>query len=120
MLVGMPGAPATDDIELGRQMTEFATMVRQDTNKIYRRLDEAQDARALLSGQLNLLQRDRHSHAYTTLLMEREAKLSYEDWGWSMDAIDTAPSEVRAIRTTMLAQQTEIAALRVADRARQA
>ncbi|GKF21684.1 hypothetical protein Tco_0070322, partial [Tanacetum coccineum] len=26
MLVGMPGAPATDDIELARRMTEFATM----------------------------------------------------------------------------------------------
>ncbi|GJS30247.1 putative ribonuclease H-like domain-containing protein, partial [Tanacetum coccineum] len=31
MLVDMPGAPATDDTELGRRMTEFATRVRQDT-----------------------------------------------------------------------------------------
>ncbi|GJU74286.1 hypothetical protein Tco_1265691 [Tanacetum coccineum] len=37
-----------------------------------------------------------------------------------MDAIDIARSEVRALRTTVLAQQTEIAALRVANRARQA
>ncbi|GJS08844.1 hypothetical protein Tco_0365640, partial [Tanacetum coccineum] len=77
MLEGMPGAPTTDDIELGRRMTEFATMVR-------------------------------------------EAIISREAWGRSMDAIDTAPSEVRALRTIVLAQQTEIAALRVADRARQA
>ncbi|GKC73800.1 hypothetical protein Tco_1119683, partial [Tanacetum coccineum] len=28
MLVGMPWAPATDDTELGRRMTEFATRVR--------------------------------------------------------------------------------------------
>ncbi|GJU16376.1 hypothetical protein Tco_1144342 [Tanacetum coccineum] len=28
MLVGMPGAPTTDDTELGRRMTEFATIVR--------------------------------------------------------------------------------------------
>ncbi|GKG56083.1 hypothetical protein Tco_0577158, partial [Tanacetum coccineum] len=34
MLVGMPGAPATDDTELGRRMTEFATIVRQDTDEI--------------------------------------------------------------------------------------
>ncbi|GKA38771.1 hypothetical protein Tco_0731322, partial [Tanacetum coccineum] len=33
ILVGMSGAPATDDTELGRRMTEFATMVRQDTNE---------------------------------------------------------------------------------------
>ncbi|GKC30090.1 hypothetical protein Tco_1037384 [Tanacetum coccineum] len=78
MLVGMPGAPATDDTELGRRMTEFATMVRQDTYEIYRRLDKARDVRVVLSGQLNLLQRDRRSHAYTALLMEREAKLSRE------------------------------------------
>ncbi|GJT03409.1 hypothetical protein Tco_0824578 [Tanacetum coccineum] len=65
-----------------------------DTNKIYVRLDEAHEARSVLSGRLNLLGRDRRSHAYIALLMEREARLSR--------------------------QQTEIAALRAADRARQA
>ncbi|GJS17530.1 hypothetical protein Tco_0412002 [Tanacetum coccineum] len=29
------GAPATDDTELGRRITEFATRVRQDTDDIY-------------------------------------------------------------------------------------
>ncbi|GKC88951.1 hypothetical protein Tco_1149600 [Tanacetum coccineum] len=47
MLVDMSGAPATDDTELGRRMTEFATRVR-----------------------------DRRTHARTTLLMEREAMMS--------------------------------------------
>ncbi|GKC88850.1 hypothetical protein Tco_1149499 [Tanacetum coccineum] len=89
MLMGMPGAPATDDTELGRRMTNFFTTVRQDTDEIYGRLDEAQDARAMLSGR-------------------------------SMDASDTSCYEVRALRTIVLAQQTEIAALRAADRARQA
>ncbi|GKE72424.1 reverse transcriptase domain-containing protein [Tanacetum coccineum] len=37
-----------------------------------------------------------------------------------MDNSDTARSEVRVLRTTLLAQQTEIVALRAADRARQA
>ncbi|GJW02945.1 hypothetical protein Tco_1561801 [Tanacetum coccineum] len=91
-----------------------------DTDEIYGRLNEVQDARAVLSGRPNLLQRDRCSHAYTALLMEREARLSCEAWGWSMDASDTARSKVRALRTTVLAHQTEIAALRAADRARQA
>ncbi|GJW38506.1 hypothetical protein Tco_0064351 [Tanacetum coccineum] len=88
MLVGMPGAPVTDDTEFGRWMIEFATMVRQDTDEIYRRLDEAQNARA------------------------REDRLSHEVWGWSMNASNTLGSEVRALRTTMLAQQAEIGALR--------
>ncbi|GKE93125.1 hypothetical protein Tco_1574220 [Tanacetum coccineum] len=89
----------TDDTELGRRMTEFATMVRQDTYEIYGRLDEAHDARGVLSGRLNLLQRDRCSHAYIALLMEREARLSCEAWGRSMAASDAARSEVMALRT---------------------
>ncbi|GJV60469.1 hypothetical protein Tco_1466569 [Tanacetum coccineum] len=71
MLVDMPGAPATDDTELGRRMTEFATRVRQDIDEIY----------------------DRHAHARIALLMEREARMSQEAWGRSMDASDLARSE---------------------------
>ncbi|GJZ71247.1 putative reverse transcriptase domain-containing protein, partial [Tanacetum coccineum] len=85
---------------------------RDDTDEIYGRLDDTQDARAVLSGRLNLLQRDRPSHDYTTLLMKRETRLSHEAWRQSMDASDTVRSEVRALRTTVLAQQTEMAALR--------
>ncbi|GKE27780.1 hypothetical protein Tco_1443164 [Tanacetum coccineum] len=103
MLVDMPGPPATDEIELGRRMTNLVTTVRQDINEIYGRLDEAQKARAVLSGQLNLLDRDRRSHAYTALVIEREARLSREAWGRSMDASDTSRSEVRALRTIVLA-----------------
>ncbi|GKB34614.1 hypothetical protein Tco_0879556, partial [Tanacetum coccineum] len=45
MLVDMPGAPATDDIELGRRMTEFSIRFRQDTVEIYTRLDDEQSER---------------------------------------------------------------------------
>ncbi|GJY74251.1 hypothetical protein Tco_0478682 [Tanacetum coccineum] len=117
MRMGMLGEPTTDDTELGRRMTNFVTTIRHETDEIYGRLDEAQDARGVLSGQLNLLQRDRRSHAYTDLLIDREARLSREAWGRSMDASDTAHSELRALRTTVLAQQTEIATLRAADTA---
>ncbi|GKD37502.1 hypothetical protein Tco_1257709, partial [Tanacetum coccineum] len=65
-----------DDIELGRRMTEFATRVRQDTYKIYVRLDDEQTERQLMAAQLNMLYRDRRAHARTTLLMEREARMS--------------------------------------------
>ncbi|GJY83501.1 hypothetical protein Tco_0496877 [Tanacetum coccineum] len=117
----MQGTPAATDVAgLSQRMTDFVTTVRQDTYEIYVRLDDAQDDRLLMSGRLNMLFRDRRAHAHTALLMEREARLSREAWGWSMDASDTARSEVRALRTTLLAQQTEIAALRAADRARQA
>nr|GEW47805.1 reverse transcriptase domain-containing protein [Tanacetum cinerariifolium] len=44
-------AQATDETELGRRMTNFVTTVRQDTDEIYVRLDDAQDVKALISGQ---------------------------------------------------------------------
>ncbi|GKE87519.1 hypothetical protein Tco_1564994, partial [Tanacetum coccineum] len=66
------------------------------------------DDRSLMSDLLNMLFRDRRAHARTALLMEKEDRLSREALGRSMDASDTARSEVRALRTTVLAQQTEI------------
>ncbi|GJY68468.1 hypothetical protein Tco_0471450 [Tanacetum coccineum] len=84
---------------------------REDTDKIYKRLDDVQDDRSLMSNQLNMLRRDRRSHARTARLMESEARLSCEAWVQSMDTSDTARSEVRALRTIVLAQQTEIGKL---------
>ncbi|GJW48097.1 hypothetical protein Tco_0079743 [Tanacetum coccineum] len=81
MLVDMPRAPVTDDIELGRRMIEFATRVRQDTDEIYVRLDDEQTERQPMAGRLNMLYRDRRAHARTALLMEREARMSREAWG---------------------------------------
>ncbi|GKD48587.1 hypothetical protein Tco_1277563 [Tanacetum coccineum] len=75
MLVDMPRAPATNDTELGRQMTEFTTRVRQDTDEIFTRLDDEQTKRQLMAGRLNMLYRDRRAHARTARLMEAEAKM---------------------------------------------
>ncbi|GKG01565.1 hypothetical protein Tco_0306270, partial [Tanacetum coccineum] len=81
---------ATDVVRLSERMTIFVMTIRQDTNKIYGRLDDAQD--------------------------DSEARLSHEAWVQSMDACDTARSEVRALQTTVLAQQTKTGELRAADR----
>ncbi|GJX79629.1 hypothetical protein Tco_0327778 [Tanacetum coccineum] len=51
---------------------------REDTDEIYGRLDDAQDDRSLMSGQLNMLRRHRRAHACTVRLMESEARLSRE------------------------------------------
>ncbi|GJZ19145.1 hypothetical protein Tco_0555735 [Tanacetum coccineum] len=112
--------PAIDDTELGRRMTEFATRVRQDTDKIYTRLDNEQTERQLMVGRLNMLYKDRRAHARTGLLMEREAKMSREAWGRSMDASDLAHLEVMSLRTTVLGQQAVITELQAADHRRQA
>ncbi|GJY98971.1 hypothetical protein Tco_0516401 [Tanacetum coccineum] len=78
MLVDMPRAPATDDTELGRRMTKFTTRVRQDTDEIYTRLDDEHSDRQLMAGQLNMLFRDRRTHARTARLMEAKARMSRE------------------------------------------
>ncbi|GJX63432.1 hypothetical protein Tco_0296332 [Tanacetum coccineum] len=97
----MQGTPAATDVAgLSQRMTDFVTTVRQDTDEIYRRLDDAHDDRSLMSDQLNMLRRDRHAHAHTARLMESEARLSREAWVQSMDASDTAHFEVRVLRTT--------------------
>ncbi|GKB99482.1 hypothetical protein Tco_0985619, partial [Tanacetum coccineum] len=78
MLMDMPGAPVATDTELGRQMTELTTRVR-----------------------------DRRAHACTARLMETEARMSREAWGRSMNASDLAHVEVMSLCTTVLGQQTE-------------
>nr|GEW57286.1 hypothetical protein [Tanacetum cinerariifolium] len=80
MLVGMPEAPAIDVTELGQRMTNFVTTVRQNTDEIYERMDDAQDDRVLISGRVNMLYRDRRDHARTARLMETEARLSRQAW----------------------------------------
>nr|GEZ47757.1 copia protein [Tanacetum cinerariifolium] len=47
---------------------------------LLRRLDDARDGRLFMSGQLNLLRKDRRSHARTTRLLESEARASHWDW----------------------------------------
>ncbi|GJZ63418.1 hypothetical protein Tco_0619839, partial [Tanacetum coccineum] len=46
---------ATDVTSLSQRMSDFVTTVRHDTDEIYRRLDDAQDDRVLMSSQLNML-----------------------------------------------------------------
>ncbi|GKA17185.1 hypothetical protein Tco_0697022 [Tanacetum coccineum] len=91
----------------------------QDTNEIYTRLDDEQSGRQLLAGRLNMLFRDRRAHALTARLMETEARMSREAWGRSMDVSDLAHAEVMSLRSTVLAQQSEIGELQLADRRRQ-
>ncbi|GJV54042.1 hypothetical protein Tco_1449783 [Tanacetum coccineum] len=112
--------PVTDIAELGQRMKDFFTTVRQDIDEIYGRLNDAQDDRLLMSGQLNLLHSDRRTHARTARLMDSEARASREAWVQSIDASDTVRSKVNPLWNTVLAQQTEIRDMWAADRRRQA
>ncbi|GJY06254.1 hypothetical protein Tco_0373308 [Tanacetum coccineum] len=55
--------------------------VQGDTDEIYTRLDDEQGQRQLLAGRVNMLFRDRRTHAHTRQLMETEAGMSREAWG---------------------------------------
>ncbi|GJR12774.1 hypothetical protein Tco_0795426 [Tanacetum coccineum] len=92
---------------------------KRDTDEIYTRLDDEQGQRQLLAGRVNMLFRDRRTHAHTRQLMETEAGMSREAWGRAMDASDLAHGGVISLRTTVHAQMSEITELQSADRRRQ-
>ncbi|GKE32077.1 hypothetical protein Tco_1451399 [Tanacetum coccineum] len=111
MLVGIPRAPATDETELGRWVTDLVTTMRQDTYEIYGRMDDAQTERQMVTSRVNMLVRDRRAHARTAKLMEIKARMSREAWGRSMDVSDLACTKVMALRTQVVAQRSEITEL---------
>ncbi|GJW05476.1 hypothetical protein Tco_1564332 [Tanacetum coccineum] len=82
-------------------------------------LDDARYDRALLRARVNRLDSDRPFHRRTALLMDEEARLSRAAWAQSMDACDQVHSEGILLRTTVMAQQSEIVELQAADRRRQ-
>ncbi|GJZ95401.1 putative reverse transcriptase domain-containing protein [Tanacetum coccineum] len=74
--------------------------------------------RQLLAGRVNMLFRDRRTHAHTRQLMETEAGMSREAWRRAMDSSDLAHGGVISLRTTVYAQMEEITELQSADRRR--
>ncbi|GJZ16787.1 hypothetical protein Tco_0552910 [Tanacetum coccineum] len=116
----MQGTPVvTNVVELSQRMTEFDTRVMRDTDEVYTRLDDEQSKRPLMAGWLNMLFKDRRVHACTARPIENEARMSREAWGRFMDTSDLARANVMSLRTTMLAQQSQIRELQSADRRRQ-
>ncbi|GKE64591.1 hypothetical protein Tco_1518752 [Tanacetum coccineum] len=96
--------PTTDVAELGKRMTNFVTTIRKDTYEIYKRLDDAHDDRLLMSGQLNLLRRDRRAHARIARLMKSETRASRKAWVRSIDTSDTTRYETQM--AALQSQQT--------------
>ncbi|GKA04570.1 hypothetical protein Tco_0683690 [Tanacetum coccineum] len=103
---------------VNQRVTELVTTVDQEDEIIYSQLDDARYDRALLRARVNMLYRDRPFHRRTALLIEEEARLSRAAWARSMDACDQVHSEGISLRTTVMAQQSEITELAAADRRR--
>ncbi|GJT67418.1 putative reverse transcriptase domain-containing protein, partial [Tanacetum coccineum] len=104
---------------VNQRVIELSSTVDQEDEIIYSQLDDARYDRALLRARVNMLESDRPFHRRTAVLMEEEARLSRAAWAQSMDACDQTHSEGILLRTTVMAQQSEIAELQAADRRRQ-
>ncbi|GKE25267.1 hypothetical protein Tco_1436779 [Tanacetum coccineum] len=104
---------------VNQRVIELATTVDEEDEIIYSQLDDARYDRALLRARVNMLDGDRPFHRRTAILMEEEARLSHAAWAQSMDACDQVHSEGILLRTTVIAQQSEIVELQAADRRRQ-
>ncbi|GKE56895.1 hypothetical protein Tco_1496080, partial [Tanacetum coccineum] len=99
--------------ELGYGITD--TWDDLEDEIIYSQLDDARYDRALLRARVNMLYRDRPFHRRTALLMEENARVSRAAWAQSMDAWDLVHFEGISLRTTVMAQQSEITELQAAD-----
>ncbi|GKA85793.1 hypothetical protein Tco_0807447 [Tanacetum coccineum] len=109
------GFVGTLDAEIRRGPDrEIGYGITDDTDDIYGRLDDAQDDRSLMSGQLNLLRRDRRAHSRTTRLMESEDKASREAWteiGDLRAANRRRQTQLTEALTLLRTLQTQMAAL---------
>ncbi|GJY02138.1 hypothetical protein Tco_0360290 [Tanacetum coccineum] len=83
---------------VNQRVIELATTIDHEDEIIYSQLDDARR---------------------TAILMEEEARLSRAAWAQSMDACNQTRSEGISLRTTVMAQQSEITELQAADRRRQ-
>nr|GEY97246.1 hypothetical protein [Tanacetum cinerariifolium] len=83
--------------DLDREIGYRITNVWEDPDEIAEEIPATDDNRFLMSGQLNLLRKDRCSHARTTRLMESEARASREAWVQSMHSSDTTRFETQMV-----------------------
>ncbi|GJS72468.1 hypothetical protein Tco_0705309 [Tanacetum coccineum] len=118
------GFVATMDRQVRRDPERYVGYGITDAwDEIVETLQGAPGQRQLLAGRVNMLFRDRRTHAHTRQLMETEAGMSREAWGRAMDASDLAHGGVISLRTTVHAQmgerREEMRELRAADRTRQ-
>ncbi|GJV76255.1 hypothetical protein Tco_1507839, partial [Tanacetum coccineum] len=104
---------------VNQRVTNFSTVIEKETTIMYGIMEDARDDRSQLNGRVNLLYRDRPIHSRLAVMVEREAKMTHEAWGLSMDACDYARLDVMSLRTTVVAQSALISELQSANHRRQ-
>nr|GEZ67372.1 hypothetical protein [Tanacetum cinerariifolium] len=104
---------------VNQRVTDLSTIVEQETTIMYGMMEEAQDDRSQLRGQVNLLYKDSPVHRHLAVMINREARMACKAWGLSMDASDNAHSDFMLLRTTLVAQHALILDLQTTVRRRQ-
>ncbi|GJR81677.1 hypothetical protein Tco_0152462 [Tanacetum coccineum] len=95
-LVGAIDKIAPTTLEgVNKRITNFSTVVEQETTIMYGIMEDARDDWSQLRGRVNLSYRDRPIHSRLAMMVEREAKMAREAWGPSIDSSDYAPDHKR-------------------------
>ncbi|GJZ36678.1 putative reverse transcriptase domain-containing protein [Tanacetum coccineum] len=103
--------PPTTMVELSQRVTNLVITVRQNTDEIYMRFEDAQDDRALLRGQVNMLRRDMQYHLKIAMLVESEARVTRVAWAQCMGYSRVVHDELQAYQTHTQIQDTRISSL---------
>ncbi|GJZ09644.1 hypothetical protein Tco_0543927, partial [Tanacetum coccineum] len=90
-------APTTIE-GVNRNITDLSTTFDQETTIMHGLMEDARDDRSELRGRVNLLYRDRPIHHHLAVMVEREAWMAREAWGFSMDVSDDVFSKCIATK----------------------
>ncbi|GJW55197.1 hypothetical protein Tco_0099282 [Tanacetum coccineum] len=113
---------ATEEVALttlegvNTRVTELAAVQEQDTQDIYGVIEDTQGRQTQIYQRVETLVDDSQYHYETARLLDQEALVSREAWGRSMEVSYMARSEIMALRSIVMSQQTVISQLQAADR----
>ncbi|GJU18175.1 hypothetical protein Tco_1146141 [Tanacetum coccineum] len=112
---------ATEEVALttlegvNTRVTELAAVQEQDTQDIYGVIEDTQGRQTQIYQRVETLVDDSQYHYETARLLDQEALVSREAWGRSMEVSYMAHSEIMALRSIVMSQQTVISQLQAAD-----
>ncbi|GKB09358.1 hypothetical protein Tco_0837670 [Tanacetum coccineum] len=96
---------------VNQRLADLTTTLAQDTHATYVRFEDAQDDRAFLRAQINMIRRDRWYFNTMMLVFEREVMYAPGAWADSEDKSAAIEAHVRTLETqvaTLMAQTSSL------------
>ncbi|GJV31747.1 hypothetical protein Tco_1392147 [Tanacetum coccineum] len=97
------------------RVTELAAVQEQDTQDIYGVIEDTQGRQTQIYQRVETLVDDSQYHYETARLLDQEALVSQEAWGRSIEVSYMARSEIMALHSIVMSQQTVISQLQASD-----